>query len=309
VRPPATFCPAVLCPWNETILHNFGPTGSADGSAPESDLTRDVAGNLYGTTNLGGGDCGGRGCGTVFMIDPQGQETVLHSFTGSPDGAYPSTAAVLLDNSGNIYGTTSSGGTYGNGTVFELSPSGSGWQENILYNFTGGADGLGPLAGVIQDAAGNLYGNTGEGGSYAGSCSFGCGVVFELSPTGSGWTETVLYTFTGAPDGASPVAKLLKDRAGNLYGTTSSGGSSSACSFEYPGGCGTVFELSPNGSGWTETILWTFTGGADGAIPFGPVVMDREGTLYGAAGVGGDLNAANPECFGQGCGTAFKLTR
>jgi uncharacterized repeat protein (TIGR03803 family) len=310
LRPSPRACVTALCPWNETVLHNFPFQQSADGSQPQGDLIRDANGNLYGTTLWGGNGCNAPGCGTVFKVDPQENETILYNFEGSPnDGAVPS-GSLLLDADGNLYGTTQNGGTYGYGTVFELSPSGSGWKEQVLYNFTLGSDGGYPMAGLVADPQGNLYGTTALGGTCTAG---GCGVVFELSPTGSGWALTVIHNFTGSPDGASPTATLLRDNAGNLYGTTNSGGTG-VCSFYYPTGCGTVFELTPTGSGWMETILYSFTGAADGAIPlYGPVVMDGQGNLYGATTWGGDLSATNPGCtdfLGSpiGCGVVFKLS-
>jgi uncharacterized repeat protein (TIGR03803 family) len=248
----------------------------------------------------------------VFKLDSAGNESILYSFHGHPtDGANPY-GAVLRDQAGNLYGTTSNGGASNAGTVFELSPSGSGWTEQpLLYEFTGGSDGREPFAGLIADEQGNLYGTTYGGGDLNCGVLGSCGVVFELSPSPNGtWSETVLHIFTGVPDGGAPGAALISDSAGNLYGTTSQGGIATGCTF-LPGGCGTVFELSPNGSGWTENILYSFTGGADGSAPNGPVTMDPHGNLYGAAFYGGDLNSANPACFiGMpiGCGTVFELT-
>lgn len=303
LTPPPTVCASVLCPWHETILHQFSG-GSGDGANPEGDLIGDSSGNIYGTTTAGGST----GSGTVFKLDPAGNESVLYSFRGHPaDGAIPY-GALVRDQAGNLYGTTSGGGTSGPGTVFELSPSGSGWTEQVLYDFTGGSDGGAPFAGLIADEQGNLYGTT----YFGGDSPCGCGVVFELSPNLNGtWSETVLYIFTGVPDGGEPEAALIRDSAGNLYSTTNEGGIATGCPFG-SGGCGTVFELSPNGSGWTESMRYSFTGGADGSSPFGPVTMDVYGNLYGAAFNGGDLNSNNPACtfFGTqvGCGVVFKLT-
>jgi len=303
LTPPPTACAAVLCPWHETILHQFSG-GSGDGANPYGDLIEDSSGNIYGTT-MGGGSAGS---GTVFKLDSAGNESILYSFGPPPDGANPY-GALLRDQAGNLYGTTSSGGTSNAGTVFELSPSGSGWTEQpLLYEFTGGSNGGAPFAGLIADEQGNLYGTT----YFGGDLHCGCGVVFELSPSPNGtWSEMVLYTFTGVPDGGNPEAALIRDTSGNLYSTTSQGGIATGCPFGSVGS-GTVFELSPNGSGWTESILYRFTGGADGSNPFNPVTMDVHGNLYGAAFNGGDLNSNNPACtfFGTqvGCGTVFKLT-
>ncbi len=300
LTPEATICRNALCPWNETLMHIFGPNHGSDGTQPDANLIEDGNRNLYGTTSSGGSSDGGYGSGTVFKIDSQGNYSIIYSFGGPPnDGLYPY-APLLLAADGNLYGTTDQGGTHYAGTVFKLTPTQSGWTESVIYNFTGGADGADPSAGLIEDAQGNLYGTAGSGGS-------GYGVVFELSRNGSGWTQRVLYTFAGAPDGASPAASLLMDSSGNLYGTTSEGGMTSGCPFGSVG-CGTVFKLTPNGSAWTESILWAFTGGADGSLPYGPVVSDTHGNLYGAAFNGGDLNSTNPNCAGIGCGVVFKLT-
>jgi len=163
----------------------------------------------------------------VFQLTPSGNLTLLHSFTGGSDGALPF-AGLIADAAGNLYGTTNGGGDGSNGTVFQLTPSG---DLNVLHSFTGGSDGTYPEAGLIVDAAGNLYGTT-----YGGGAS-GQGTVFQLSPSGA---LNVLHSFTGGTDGGRPVADLIADAAGNLYGTTALGGANTSC----PGGCGTVFELT-----------------------------------------------------------------
>ncbi|HXJ92093.1 MAG TPA: choice-of-anchor tandem repeat GloVer-containing protein [Terriglobia bacterium] len=228
------------------VAHNFG--GSAyDGSDPGGGVITDAAGNLYGTTTLGGDDnCNqGIGCGIVFHLDKTGAETVLHNFTGIPDGASP-WANLLLDAAGNLYGTTDGGGDYGCsyeggsggscGTVFELTSAG---EETVVYAFTGGADGGNPYrSGVVMDPKGDLYGTTFQGGTstpydcFLDGTTNGCGVVFEVSSAGK---ETVLHTFTGAPDGGMPLAGLVFSK-GALYGTTSSYGANY---------CGTVFKITP----------------------------------------------------------------
>jgi uncharacterized repeat protein (TIGR03803 family) len=309
LAPPPTACASVLCPWHETILHQFSG-GSGDGGGPYGDLIEDSSGNIYGATGYGGS----ADSGTVFELGSAGNESILYSFPGYPtDGTFPS-GALLRDRAGNLYGVTTNGGTNNAGTVFELSPSGSGWTEQVLYNFTGGSDGFLPIAGLIADEQGNLYGTTNAGGDLNCGALGSCGVVFELSPNLNGtWSETVIHTFTGVPDGGAPwVGALIRDSAGNLYGTTQNGGIATGCPFGTVG-CGTVFELSPNGSGgWTENILYSFMGGADGSDPIGPVTMDAHGNLYGAAFNGGDLNSNNPACTYNGtpvgCGTVFKLT-
>jgi len=238
--------------------------GGSDGAGPAAALIQDPAGNLYGTTSQGGTTgCGGGGCGTVFKVNTRNRETVLYRFGGSPDGATPY-GRLVMDGSGNLYGTTSSGGAFGFGTVFKIDPIGT---ETVLYSFSGGNDGAKPYAGLVTDGAGDLYGTTENGGAS------NSGIVFKIDANGN---ETVLYSFKGGTsDGADPKAGLTLDSAGNLYGTTFSGGS---------GGYGTVFELDTSG---TETILWNFTGGADGGNPFGGVTRDSNGVLYGTAENGG----------------------
>jgi uncharacterized repeat protein (TIGR03803 family) len=274
----------------ETVLHTFA---GADGANPLAGLIQDAAGNLYGTTVYGGA----HGNGVVFELIrcsslPSGYEfKVLHSFTGGADGYWPF-AGLVRDAAGNLYGTTLYGGVHGEGVAFKVSPTGS---ETVLYSFTGGTDGSQPLAGLIGDAAVNLYGTTTIGGSAAGVCdNRGCGTVFKLGPTG---TETVLYRFTGGADGLNPSAGLMRDAAGNLYGTTFGG--SSACA----SGCGTVFKLDPTG---TETVLHSFTGGADGAYPSEGLglIQDAGGNLYGTTSNGGATSTCDPP---NGCGVVFRL--
>jgi uncharacterized repeat protein (TIGR03803 family) len=270
----------------ETVLHTFtGP----DGNEPSGELIQDAEGNLYGTTYLGGTSS----YGTVFKLSKIGKETVLHSFTYWGSEGYSPGAGVVRDAQGELYGTTSAGGAYNSGTVFKLSQAG---KLRILYSFRGlyprgdGDSG----AGLIQDAEGNLYGTTSEGGDI--SCPLGdngCGIVFKLSKAGK---ETVLYRFTGGLDGAYPGAGVVRDAQGNLYGTTYNGGDLSC---ENGHGCGVVFELSKAGK---ETVLHTFTGGPDGANPQAGVIRDATGNLYGTASRAG--NAACPD----GCGVVFKLT-
>jgi uncharacterized repeat protein (TIGR03803 family) len=251
---------------NETVLYTF--TGGADGQFPYGGLVRDAAGNLYGTTLNGGAF----GSGTVFMLNPNGKETVLHSFTGGNDGSLP-LAGVIRDSHGNLYGTTQIGGDSGSGVVFELDTEG---RESVLYSFTGGADGGYAWAGLLRDAEGDLYGTTLSDGA------FGYGTVYKLSPPLSvcktalcPWRETVLYSFTGGADGGAPFSALVEDAAGNLYGTTTEGG---------PSRNGTVFKLDPNGK---ETVLYSFAGGDDGSQPWAGVVMDAVGNLYGTTTGGG----------------------
>jgi uncharacterized repeat protein (TIGR03803 family) len=253
-------------------------------------------------------------------------ETVLYNFTGGSDGGNPR-SSLIFDAAGNLYGTTNGGGVFGAGTVFELSPNGSGgWSETVLYSFTGGADGSNPYSNMIFDSVGNLYGTTYEGGAN------GLGVVFELSPVGTSWTETVLYTFTGGTDGADPRSGVIMDLAGNLYGTTcgtqpyywgtvfeltpSGGGWTERTIYapEFAGCAGltmdaagdifgttltTVFELSANGNGgWNPTVLHTFCSKNDGCDACGTPVFDQAGNLYGTTEAGG----------APGWGTVYKLS-
>jgi uncharacterized repeat protein (TIGR03803 family) len=256
--------------------------GGGDGAMPFAPLVVDGKGKLYGTTVLGGGS------GTLFEIAPDGTETVLHGFGGA-DGADPD-SGLIVDAAGNLFGTAEGGGGNCNcGVVFELSAKG---KYSVLYRFQGGSDGAGPSS-LSRDAAGNFYGTTAAGGSSA--CDgLGCGAVFRLAPDG---TETVLYAFAGGADGQYPEAGVVVDAQGNIYGTTSEGGI--VCSPETEISCGTVFKLAPNG---TKTILHSFTGGDDGGIPFGGVLLDADGTLYGTT-QGGFGNACK-EC---GHGTVFKI--
>jgi uncharacterized repeat protein (TIGR03803 family) len=224
---------------------------------------------------------------------------LIHVFTGKPDGVSP-VAGLVFDNEGNLYGTTSKGGTYGRGTVFMLVPSSSGvWTEKVLHNFSG-RDGGGPKAGLIFDASGNLYGTTAFGGD------FNFGTVFRLVPVGGGgWTENVLHNFTGGSDGGVPLSGLVFDSAGNLYGTAYDGGVTSACVFVASSGCGTVFQLTPMSSGtWNENVLYAFLGGNDGYNPDAGLILDAGGNLYGTTTSGGSLEA----CDGFGCGTVFEVS-
>ena len=279
--------------WTETLLYSFGTNGQNDGIGPEGGLILDAAGNLYGTTVTGGTyQCGDQGCGTVFELTPARgggwTETVLHNFGNGTDGYWPY-AGLILDAAGNLYSTTRAGGTYGNGTVFKLSPNGSrGWTETVLHSFGAGTDGEQLYTGLIFDAAGNLYGTTSGGGTY------GNGTVFELTPAG---TETLLHSFNGT-DGWLPSAGLIFDAAGNLYGTTTYGGTD---------GSGTAFKLSPGEGGWMETVLHNFNpNGTDGANPLGGLIFDAAGNLYGTTFAGGMYSSCP---YGTNyCGTVFELT-
>jgi uncharacterized repeat protein (TIGR03803 family) len=272
-------------------LHSFD---ISDGEEPSAGLLRDATGNLYGTTDYGGNTTCTSGCGTVFKLDGDGKETVLYKFKAPPDGNTPQ-SLLARDKLGNVYGITQDGGKDSNGTIFKVNKNG---KETVLHNFTGGSDGCLPVAGLIADSAGNLYGVTAQGG--LGLCDRGYGVVFKLDTANN---LTVLHTF-GFSDGAYPASVLLLDRAGNLYGTTDGGGSAE-CGFD---GCGVVFELSPqSGGSWTESVLYEFcslSGCADGEGPFsGPLVRDLAGNIYGSTTFGG----TSQSCNGGTCGVVFKL--
>jgi uncharacterized repeat protein (TIGR03803 family) len=260
--------------WTERILHTF--TGS-DGQFPNASLFNG-GGALYSTTWYGGT----HGAGTVFRLSPTGSggwiESLLYSFNGTQDGTSPA-GGVVLDTSGNVYGTTYPFNGYNDGVAFELKPkSNVPWKQRVIDSFGTGSGGEDPYAGLIIDGAGNLYGTTIEGGGT------GNGVVFELVRRGRHFKERVLHTFTGSPDGSSPYAGLTADGAGNLYGATLFGGAHNY---------GTVFELAlkPRG-GYKERILYSFTGGNDGANPKAEPILDTSGNLYGTTEGGGQ--------FGQG---------
>lgn len=258
----------IWVPWEETVLYQFG---TYDGSNPDyGDLVFDQAGNLYGTTRNGGAYLQG----AVYELTPSGgtwSEQVLYSFAGSPDGSAPFSGPIF-DQAGNLYGTTNAGGANGWGTAYQLKPSGPPWTENILHNFQGGSDGIAPTGGVVFDAAGDLYGATQTGGAGGG------GTVFELTPQSSGsWNLNPLYGFLGQGF-AGQYRTVAMDNAGNLYGTTSGGGA-------HP--WGSVFKLTRSNGGWTYSSLHDFTGGADGGTPYGSLVFDASGNLYGTTYAGG----------------------
>jgi uncharacterized repeat protein (TIGR03803 family) len=265
------------------VLHTFTPNKGTDGGLPAARLVFGPNGTLYGSTTTGTNSTG-----VVYNLGPASRfskETILYSFTGGNDGNRPS-GDLLFDQTGNIYGTTGRGGATSNGVVFELTPSGKGFTEDVLYTFTGGNDGGTPLSGVISDAAGNLYGTATGGGA------FGFGTVFELTGTGPSRTEQTLYSFQNGSDGNTPVGGLIFDALGNLYGTTSSGGA---------GGGGTVFKLTPSGGGsFTFTLLFSFTNSTllTGTGPQATLTMDAAGNIYGTT--------TNDGAFAQG--SVFKLT-
>jgi len=322
---------------NFNVLHTF--TGGADGqvAAVFGSLVRDKAGFLYGVTTYGGTSklCSAPGCGTVFRVSPSGKKTLLHSFPAdSKDGQVPQ-GGLLVDAAGNLYGTTFGGGAYlYYGTIFKVTKAG---KETILHSFNG-YDGGGPVAGLVADAAGNMYGTTDGGG-------LGAGTVFKISKKGK---LTALYSFKGPPDGAVPTTRVVLDKQGNIYGTTSEGGNANACPYL---GCGVVFEITragkervlhtfvgsdggvPNelfldangilyGTTWAGgahdsgtiykldtkgnfTDLYDFTDGTDGGLPFDGLIQDNDGNFYGTAYLGG-LSGGCP--YGGGCGTVFEFT-
>lgn len=266
-----------------SLLYSF--PNHTGGYAPGALLN--VSGTFYGTTASGGS----ASLGTVYKVTSGGVERNLYTFSNSASGKQPS-GPLVRDASGNLYGTTAFGGDLscsvqinqkGCGVVYKLSPSG---QQSVLHAFAGGSDGAGAFWGLVADAAGNLYGMTNAGGD---RCSgTGCGTVFKITPSG---TETILHAFSGGADGGEPgfSGALAIDAKGNLFGTTELGGNRN-CSF----GCGTVFKMDPTGK---ETVLYAFTGGADGSAPINGVVEDSKGNLYGTTAAGG-----------AGFGTVFKLS-
>ena len=262
-----------------TPLHNF--TGAPDGAFPQGALVRDRAGNLYGTTTSGG-----NGDGTVYKIDNTGRETVLFNFDAFVSGINP-TSALIQDRAGNLYGIAD-GGPGGAGVVFRVSPTG---DQKVLFAFQGGLDNHNPkvpTGGLFMDRSGNIYGTTLFGGT-GGNCHLDCGTIFRLDTAGH---LQVLYAFTGGNDGSQPFGPLVHDGSGNLYGVAQAGGDLSCPEFPRVG-CGTVFRLNKNGL----TVLHTFHGGEDGAMPRPALLLDATGNLYGTAGVGGTSNN----------GTLFKI--
>jgi uncharacterized repeat protein (TIGR03803 family) len=304
---------SVVAVAQESVLYRFKL--GRDGAFPMAGLIMDAHGVLYGTTIEGGHihiSCfsDGNGCGTVFALTPtamgalQWTETVLHRFRGpAVGGALFPGGSLIMDARGVLYGTTSAGGTgcsgYGCGTVFELTPPAAGgtfWTGRLLYRFEGGRDGMYPAGGLIVDARGVLYGTTGLGGGVSGNCDEGCGTVFALTPPAAGasrWTEEVLHRFTGKPDGRYPTAGLVADANGVLYGSTQSGGAHDR---------GTVFAMRPPtavGTGWTETVLYSFGRSAGGGSPDAGLIIDTKGTLYGTTS-----HRRRRRC----CGTVFALS-
>jgi uncharacterized repeat protein (TIGR03803 family) len=275
---------------NVTLMHSF--TGSQDGAYPDSNLTMDAAGNLYGTTQIGGA----YGAGTVFELTPtpagKWRFSVLYTFTGGADGGNP-LGSLIFDAADNAYSTVSSGGANGFGAVFELTApahKGKPWTETVIYSFQGNMDGAIPFGNLVFDAGGNLYGTTSIGGTPHINCLAGCGTIFELSPAAGGqWTKTVLHRLRDAfGNGAEPRAGLVMDASGNLYGTTYEGGNNDQCNGY---GCGSVFELTPPASGkrWHFKTLIDFNG-YDGALVRGGLTLSPTGALFGTTIYGGANN-------------------
>jgi uncharacterized repeat protein (TIGR03803 family) len=263
LQPPATACKAVLCPWVETVLYSF--TGGADGASPQfGDLVFDQDGNIYGTTYNGGSS----NSGVVFKLSRSGSgwtESVIWNFTGHSDGRILS-GGVIFDNDGNLYGTTGFGGSHGYGTVFELSPTQSGWSETTLYPFTG--DYGSGSGGLITDAHGNLFGIT-------GALDGGISAAYELTPQSGGWSFTLLQNFGDEYVGA--VAAPTFDSHGNLYGPLPTVGDDFT---------GEIFQLTPSGNQWVYMPFYTFNG-SNAGVPLGAVTFDAAGNMYGTGLDGG----------------------
>ncbi len=325
--------------WVFSLLHEF--TGFSDGDIPNGGVVIGPNGALYGTTQFGGAD----NDGVVFELRPPAtfcrsvlcywNETVLHSFTGSPDGALPQLENLAFDQAGDMYGTTCFGGTYGYGAVFELTPSRGGYTESIIHSFDYPTGGTEPQAGVVLDTAGNVYGTTTYGGTGT-ECTDNCGTVFQLTPSGGGWAENVLVNFDGA-NGKSPLASPILDASGNLYGpagvvyklTASGGGFTYSVIYSFNSFCGyqsalvtdaagNLYGVCQNGPGVDDYDGWIYEltncsetcsvidlhnfGGSDGAGPWGTPTLDANGNLYGTTVFGGTGN-----CGGNGCGVVWEI--
>ncbi len=296
----------------ETVVYKFcSKNFCADGLGPSAELVSDASGNLYGTTPTGGLRTNWGGWGVIYEFSPTtGQYTLLHSFTdanvyGFVDGAYPG-GSLVFDSAGNGYGVTGAGGTgtacdgltaTGCGTIYQMDATG---KVTVLYSFTGVPDGSAAASTLIMDGNGVLYGTTESGGIVSSGCggsTSGCGTVFKFDPnTGQ---ETILYNFDGATGWGPFLSKLVMDSAGNLYGSVATGGGGTGCAPQ--GGCGVVYRISAAG---VFNVLYTFQGGSDGAYPYGNLLMDAAGNLYGTTQQGGDMSA----CSSGGCGTVFRLT-
>ena len=288
-----------------TVIHNFG---GSDGVAPFSGLTIDTAGNLYGTTQYGGS----QNLGTVFKLAHKNGSwvlTPLYAFQGGNDSAWPA-ARVVFGPDGTLYGTTAGGsgnscsGDNGCGTVFNLRPQASfcvsalcPWVETVLYRFGGVPDGQIPAIGDLAfDRDGNIYGTTRGGGTD------NYGTVFKLTHSNGGWSESLLYSFTGGSDGAYPTGVIF-GQDGNLYGTTTQGGTV----FEGYLGAGLIFKLTPSGSGWTESVVYMFDlDDVNGELPSAGLTLDAQGNLWGTAYAGGDGGCQSEDDNYIGCGTVFR---
>lgn len=284
LRPSATRPPSILAGWTDTTLYQF----QDDGFNPSGPVVFDHSGNIYGAMEIGGSGGCYDGCGLIYELSPIGQgwqNSVVYNFPGSGEGVAPQ--GIIFNQSGDLVGTTLYGGENGLGSIFELTPDSSGWNETTLYSFANGSGGNQPAAGLVEDAVGNFYGGTLFGSGDGG-------VIFELSPSDGGWVYTVLYNFPACGGfGTGPKAPLTLDAAGNLYGTFD--GYYNSC----PAG---VFKLSPGQGGWTYTSLYNFTGGSDGAHPYSTVSIDPNGNLFGTASAGGE------GCYGDGCGVVWEIT-
>jgi uncharacterized repeat protein (TIGR03803 family) len=276
--------------WTHTVLYSF--TGLADGGQPYKGVTLDTKGNLYGAAVVGGsfaGPCVEAGCGVVYKLANNGgtwTQTVIHTFRGGNDGQGPG-SGLTFDKLGNLYGMTPIGGANGVGVIFQMKPNANGtWKERVIHTFTGGADGANASAGrLILDSAGNLYGVATAGGVNQQ------GTAFELSPSPNGtWNFQTLYAFKGNGDAGFPYGALAMDKAGNFYGTTYYDGANNL---------GSVYQLTNSNGTWSESVLYSFTGGRDGSSPISNLVVDRAGNLWGTTSEGG---------AGCSCGTIFKMT-
>jgi uncharacterized repeat protein (TIGR03803 family) len=280
--------------WAATESPVYSFTGGLDGSNPASQLVFDASGNAYGTTVTGGS----ASCGTVFQLTPSGggqyQQSVLHSFDCFGEGKNPY-GGVTLDAQGNLYGTTVAGGSGGVcsgdgcGVVYKLTHSGGGWTETVLYSFQDAPDAAGPGGAVVFDGAGDLLGTAPDGGAFA------AGAIYELSQSNGHWSERVIHDFTGGADGAiGSLGALLPDAHGNFYGVTELGGTS---------GAGTVFQLLPGSGGtWQLKTRYAFQGQPDAAFPYGGLIADAHGNLYGTTYYGGTNGAGAVFRVGPGAG-------
>lgn len=265
LQPPATFCRAVICYWNETVLYNFA--GLPDGMGPQGDLTFDSAGNLYGTTEYGGtGPFSGQG--VVYRLSPsQGgwTETVLYAFPSGAAGRSPQNG-VVIDRAGNLYGIAAYDGAHSFGVVYELSNNHGVWTETVLHSFAGGSDGNNP-AGLTIDSAGNLYGETGQGGAN------NAGTVFQLQPAGSGFNYNIIFNYTTNTGSPFPVVSLTLNRAGDLYGCNGGGAL---------GALGTAFQLTPAQGSWNFHTLYSFNEIQGWELDCTPL-LDSQGDMFGTA--------------------------